>query len=61
MRSTKIYGFAILQDEGEGMLPVAITFKKRSLLMENIPKKIKTKIVKITMTYNIAFAENPKK
>jgi len=46
----KLKAFAVLQDQGDGWLPVAITFKSQSLLMENIPRA-PTKIVDCTITF----------
>lgn len=50
-KEKRVKAWAVLLDEGDGFLPVAITFKTRTLLMDNIPRNMKTKVVGCVITY----------
>lgn len=51
-KKRRVQAFAVLQDDGDGWLPIAITFKQRSLLQENVSRS-PTRVVNITLTYEI--------
>ena len=52
-KERRIKAWAVVVDEGEGWLPIALTFKQRTLQMDNWPKNIKSKVVDCTITYKL--------
>lgn len=53
-KSVKIKAWGVLQvnDDGE-LAPISLSFGLQSLLAEYIPKNKKTKVVPVTITYEI--------